>query len=48
MLMNNAGQQFQTPVVFAGVIIFALTGVLLSWLLRLLERSVAAWRPESH
>ena len=44
MLMNNAGQQFQTPVVFAGVIIFALTGVLLSWLLRLLERSVAAWR----
>jgi ABC-type nitrate/sulfonate/bicarbonate transport system permease component len=48
MLMNNAGQQFQTPVVFAGVIIFALTGVLLSWLLRLLERSVAAWRPDSH
>jgi ABC-type nitrate/sulfonate/bicarbonate transport system permease component len=44
MLMNNAGQQFQTSVVFAGVIIFALTGVLLSWLLRLLERSVAAWR----
>jgi ABC-type nitrate/sulfonate/bicarbonate transport system permease component len=48
MLMNNAGQQFQTPVVFAGVFIFALTGVLLSWLLRLLERSVAAWRAVSH
>jgi ABC-type nitrate/sulfonate/bicarbonate transport system permease component len=48
MLMNNAGQQFQTPVVFAGVFIFALTGVLLSWLLRLLERSVAGWRAVSH
>lgn len=48
MLMNNAGQQFQTPVVFAGVIIFALTGVVLSWLLRLLERSVAGWRAVSH
>jgi ABC-type nitrate/sulfonate/bicarbonate transport system permease component len=45
MLMNNAGQQFQTPVVFAGLIIFAVTGVVLSWLLRRVESRFAAWRP---
>jgi ABC-type nitrate/sulfonate/bicarbonate transport system permease component len=47
MLMDNAGQQFQTSVVFAGLVIFAVTGVILSWLLRRLERRVAAWRPAS-
>jgi ABC-type nitrate/sulfonate/bicarbonate transport system permease component len=48
MLMDNAGQQFQTSVVFAGLVIFAVTGVILSWLLRRLERLVAAWRPASN
>lgn len=47
MLMNNAGQQFQTSTVFAGLIIFAVTGVTLTGLLRRIERRFAAWRPSS-
>jgi ABC-type nitrate/sulfonate/bicarbonate transport system permease component len=46
MLMNNAGQQFQTSVVFAGLFIFALTGVVLTGLLRAVEQRFAAWRPK--
>ena len=45
MLMNNAGQQFQTSVVFAGLFIFAITGVVLTGLLRRVEQRFAAWRP---
>lgn len=45
MLMNTAGQQFQTSVVFAGLFIFAVTGVLLTGLLRRIENRFAAWRP---
>ena len=45
VLMNTAGQQFQTSVVFAGLFIFAFTGVLLTGLLRRVERHYAAWRP---
>ncbi|MBU8814696.1 ABC transporter permease [Mycolicibacterium goodii] len=45
MLMNNAGQQFQTSVVFAGLFIFAVTGVLLTGALRAIERRFEAWRP---
>jgi ABC-type nitrate/sulfonate/bicarbonate transport system permease component len=48
MLMNNAGQQFQTSIVFAGLVIFAVTGVLLTGLLRRVERHFAAWRPTHH
>ena len=44
MLMNTAGQQFQTSVVFAGLFIFAVTGVVLTGLLRRVERHFAAWR----
>jgi ABC-type nitrate/sulfonate/bicarbonate transport system permease component len=46
MLMNNAGQQFQTSVVFAGLFIFAVTGVVLTGLLRRVEQRFAAWRPD--
>ena len=46
MLMNNAGQQFQTSVVFAGLCIFAITGVVLTGLLRVVEQRFAAWRPQ--
>jgi ABC-type nitrate/sulfonate/bicarbonate transport system permease component len=46
MLMNNAGQQFQTSVVFAGLFIFAITGVVLTGLLRAVEQRFAAWRPQ--
>ncbi|WP_375490001.1 ABC transporter permease [uncultured Jatrophihabitans sp.] len=48
LLMNTAGQQFQTSVVFAGLIIFAVTGVVLTGILRRIERHFAAWRPASH
>jgi len=48
VLMNTAGQQFQTSVVFAGLFIFAFTGVLLTGLLRRVERHYAAWRPTTH
>jgi NitT/TauT family transport system permease protein len=47
MLMNNAGQQFQTSVVFAGLFIFAITGVLLTGALRAVEQRFAAWRPQA-
>jgi ABC-type nitrate/sulfonate/bicarbonate transport system permease component len=47
MLMNNAGQQFQTSVVFAGLFIFAITGVVLTALLRAVEHRFAAWRPQN-
>lgn len=48
MLMNNAGQQFQTSVVFAGLFIFALTGVVLNALLQRVERYFDSWRNTSH
>lgn len=48
MLMNLAGQQFQTSVVFAGLFIFAVTGVVLTGLLRKVEQHFAAWRPSDH
>lgn len=48
MQMNLAGQQFQTSVVFAGLFIFAVTGVLLTAILRRIERHYAAWRLNEH
>jgi NitT/TauT family transport system permease protein len=48
MMMNNAGQQFQTSAVFAGLFIFALTGVLVSAVLRRVERHFDAWRNNTH
>lgn len=47
MLMSTAGQQFQTSVVFAGLFIFAITGVVLTGLLRRVEQHYAAWRPQN-
>ncbi|MGH3437687.1 MAG: ABC transporter permease, partial [Sciscionella sp.] len=44
MLMTNAGDQFQTATVFAGLFIFALAGVLLTSLVRRAERHFDAWR----
>lgn len=44
MMMNNAGQQFQTSVVFAGLFIFAVTGVILTGILRRIERHFDSWR----
>lgn len=43
-LIQNAGEQFQTDLVFAGLLIFALAGMLLTAILRGLERRFDAWR----
>lgn len=48
LMMNTAGQQFQTSKVFAGLFIFAFAGVVLTYLLRRVEQHFAAWRPSSH
>ncbi|WP_028933557.1 ABC transporter permease [Pseudonocardia spinosispora] len=47
MMMSTAGQQFQTSTVFAGLFIFAFTGVVLTGVLRRVERRYAAWRPQT-
>ncbi|MFF2297907.1 ABC transporter permease [Arthrobacter sp. NPDC058127] len=48
MMMSTAGQQFQTPKVFAGLFLFAFAGVAVTVLLRRVEQHFAAWRPQSH
>lgn len=44
MLIENAGEQFQTAKVFAGLIIFAAAGVILTAAVRSVERHFDAWR----
>lgn len=48
LMMSTAGQQFQTSKVFAGLFIFAFAGVVLTAVLRRVERHFAAWRLSSH
>lgn len=48
LMMNTAGQQFQTSKVFAGLFIFAFAGVTLTAILRRVEQHFAAWRPSAH
>jgi ABC-type nitrate/sulfonate/bicarbonate transport system permease component len=43
-MIENAGQQFQTDKVFAGLLIFAAVGMLLTAIVRWLERRFDAWR----
>jgi ABC-type nitrate/sulfonate/bicarbonate transport system permease component len=43
-MIDNAGQQFQTAVVFSGLVIFAIAGMVLSAIVRWLERHFDAWR----
>lgn len=43
-MVENAGQQFQTDLVFAGLLIFAAAGMLLTGMVRWLERRFDAWR----
>lgn len=43
-MIDNAGQQFQTDIVFAGLLIFAAAGMLLTAIVRWLERRFDAWR----
>jgi NitT/TauT family transport system permease protein len=44
MLIENASEQFQTAKVFAGLIIFAAAGVILTAVVRSVERHFDAWR----
>jgi ABC-type nitrate/sulfonate/bicarbonate transport system permease component len=43
-MIENAGQQFQTDIVFAGLLIFAVAGMVLTAIVRWLERRFDAWR----
>jgi NitT/TauT family transport system permease protein len=43
-MIEDAGQQFQTDKVFAGLLIFAAVGMLLTAIVRGLERRFDAWR----
>ncbi len=43
-MIENAGQQFQTDMVFAGLLIFAAAGMLLTAIVRWFERHFDAWR----
>ncbi len=45
-LMAIAGATFQSAKVFAGLIIIAATGMLLTWILQRLEQHFEAWRPQ--
>lgn len=43
-LIENAGEQFQTETVFAGLLIFAAAGMVLTAFVRGMQRSFDAWR----
>jgi NitT/TauT family transport system permease protein len=43
-MIENAGQQFQADLVFAGLLIFAVAGMVLTAIVRWLERRFDAWR----
>ena len=43
-MISIAGQAFDTPMLFVGVLIFALAGVLAIGLLQKLEKRMAPWR----
>jgi ABC-type nitrate/sulfonate/bicarbonate transport system permease component len=45
IMINKAGSLFQTDVVFVGVFTIVVAGLLLTELLRRIERRVEAWRP---
>ena len=45
-MVNYGGQTFQTDTVFLGVVIIALSGIVLTWLAERLERHFSRWRPE--
>jgi NitT/TauT family transport system permease protein len=45
-MTNYGGQNFQTDLVFLGVVIIACTGIVLTWVAERLERRFSRWRPE--
>jgi NitT/TauT family transport system permease protein len=44
-MVTRAGSYFQTPKVFAGILIISAMGIIGTWLIQRIERYVEAWRP---
>lgn len=47
-MMAIAGNTFQSSLVFAGLIVIAAAGLLLTYILQRIERHFDAWRPQAH
>lgn len=45
LVLARAGQTFQTPLVFAAIIVIAIAGMALNSLLRLIEKRFQKWKP---
>ena len=43
-MVDYGGQTFQTDTVFVGMIIIALSGIVLTWMAERLERRFSRWR----
>ena len=48
LMMARAGATFQTSKVFAGLIIVAGTGIVLTGILQRIERRFQSWRPQNN
>ena len=48
LILARAGQTFQTPIVFAAIVVVAVSGLVLNSLLRLLEKRFQKWKPALH
>jgi len=46
-MVNYGGQTFQTDTVFMGVVIIALSGIVLTWLAEQLEKRFSRWRTDT-
>jgi NitT/TauT family transport system permease protein len=47
-MVNYGGQTFQTDTVFMGVVIIALSGIVLTWLAERLEKRFSRWRTDTN
>jgi NitT/TauT family transport system permease protein len=47
LMISNAGQVFNTPLLFVGIIVLAAMGIGVTSLIRFLERRMAPWRTQS-
>ena len=47
LMIVQAAQVFDTPLLFVGIIVLACFGIIVTGALRLLERRLAPWRPQS-
>jgi NitT/TauT family transport system permease protein len=47
LMIQNAASVFNTPLLFVGIMVLALMGVVVTSLIRQLERRMAPWRTQS-